>query len=366
MKIIIDAYQYSPAITGTDRMAYNFLVELQKLDTENNYIILCSREKYTRSSITNKNFTKYVPPLICSLPVIGRYASFLWRKLIKHIVIRLKADVYFSFHNMALPDQRVAPKMIASNLDLIPIVLDEYKGLGRLSFDQQLKEYKRVAKLADKFMSISEYSKNELSSLLGVADANIKVIYLAADPDFKVGSEARKSIEGEYIFSLGGSEPRKNVQVIIKAYQQLPDRIKNKYKLVIAGGSWHGRTLTYPKDKQIVELGYVPDSSLPDLYANAAVFVFASVYEGFGFTVLEAMAAGTAVINARGSSLDEVAGDASLSFDPKDPNELSEQITKVVEDEALRQELIQKGYLQNHKFSWEESAQQLLRLFVEN
>jgi glycosyltransferase involved in cell wall biosynthesis len=366
MKIIIDAYQYSPSITGTDRMAFNFLTELQRLDKKNTYIILCSREKYTRSSLMSNNFKTVVPPFICSFPYIGRYFSYFWRKYVKYRLPRLAADVYFSFHNMTLPEKRVAKQMIASNLDLIPVVLDEYKGLGRLSAVEQLKEYERVASLADRFVSISEYSKNELNEVLGAPTSKIEVIYLAAAPDFKLNHNVQNIVEGKYIFTVGGSEPRKNVKTVIEAYLRLPDTIKSEYSLAVAGGKWHGNSLEYKKDDHIIELGYVPDDLLPGLYANSSVFVFASIYEGFGFTILEAMAAGSPVINARGSSLDEVAGNATLSFNPNSPQELTEQLVKVLGDPILRKDLIKKGYVQNANFSWQKSAEQLHKLLVEN
>lgn len=364
MKIIIDAYQYSPAITGTDRMAYNFLIELQKIDSTNDYIILCSREKYTRSAISSQNFTIRKPPAIINTHFFGRYLSYIWRRLNKIRLIRLRAHVYYSFHNMSLPGRRIAEKMIASNLDLIPILLDDYKNLGRISYDEQKDAYRRVVAQADRFISISNFSKDQLSEVLNVPSEKIDVVHLAADPAFKPTNKTSRQIEENYIFTIGGSEPRKNVVTVIEAYNQLPANLRKEFKLVIAGGKWHGRKLEYKQSANIIELGYVPDMALPGLYANSSAFIFASTYEGFGFTILEAMAAGAPVINAHGSSLDEVAGSATLSFNPKNPIELTKHLTKILEDNTLREMLVKKGYAQESKFSWEESARKLHSLLI--
>jgi glycosyltransferase involved in cell wall biosynthesis len=361
MKIIIDAYQYAPAITGTDRMAYSFLTELQKLDKENLYYILCSREQYTRCAIINRNFKVIKPPIFVSTPLIGRYVAYIWRRLNKIFLMSLKADTYYTFHNMTLPGRKIAKRMIASNLDLIPIILEEYESIGRASTAQVKDEYTRVVDLADQLISISEYSKQELSKTLNVPKSKIEVIHLAAD--VSMSQQNRKVLGKEYpqryFFTLGGSEPRKNVQTVIDAYSLLPDTIQNEYKLLIAGGDWHGRKLNGIDGKNVIRLGYVEDSVLPQLYANAVAFIFASKYEGFGFTILEAMACGAPVVSARGSSLDEVAGKATLTFDPTQPKQLRDQMVKLLSDPMLSKVLVKKGFEQNKKFSWYKAGRKL-------
>lgn len=364
MKIIIDAFQYSHTVTGTDRMAYNFLRELQKIDHGNSYFILCSREKYTLSTVNSVNFKVIKPPAICSLPVLERYFSYLWRRLTKLRLISLKADVYYSFHNMALPGRRVARKMIASNLDLIPIILEEYKKLGKKTVQEQKNEYLRVAHLADSFVSISEYSRNELAKNVGVPKSKIDVVYLAADDRFSTNetmhtSGSIKNFPKRYIFTLGGSEPRKNVTKVIEAYCLLEEDMQDKYKLVIAGSKWHGKSLDMADNKNILNLGYFKDENLPKIYKEASAFVFASIYEGFGFTVLEAMASGVPVINARGTSLDEVAGAATLAFNPDDAKELSDKIKLLLGSKDLQKKLVKLGYQQSKKFSWTKSGKKL-------
>lgn len=366
-KIVIDAYQDTATITGTDRMAFNFLCELQKIDTTNSYAIICSNETYQQSAVNAPNFRVIKPPLDFSNTRLKRVFNFVWRRGNSLRFYLLKPDVYYSFHNMRLPKIRTAKKMVASNLDLIPIILDEYKGLGRLSIDQQYKMFHQVAENADHIVSISEFSKRELAKTLQVSERKISVVYLAADKAMQSGKSARlpKAInpKQKYIFTMGGSEPRKNVQNVITAYEMLPNALRSQFKLVIAGGKWNNQELTI-KDSGVMQLGYVADESLPALYTNASAFVFASKYEGFGFTILEAMACGAPVINASGSSLDEVAGNATLSFTTDDPDDLKNKMVELLGSPELQKKLVERGFEQNKKFSWDKAGQQLHKILT--
>lgn len=366
--IVIDAYQDTPKITGTDRLAFNFLRELQSIDSTNKYTILCSNEQYTQSIIKSKNFKIVKPPINFKNGTAHKIFNYAWRRGIVFKLWLQRPDTYLSFHNMRLPRFRVAKRMIASNLDLIPIILSDYYGTGRHSPAKQRKRYTQVSQTADKFISISDFSKQELIKTINVPAEKIEVLYLAADAAFSPSSHNSKllnPVEGKYLFTIGGSEARKNVQTIIDAYKSLPTKLKNQYKLVIAGGQWRNRKLNDTDNKNIIELGYFEDELLPLLYRDATAFIFASTYEGFGFTILEAMASETPVINARGSSLDEVAGKATLDFDPENIKELTQTITKLLEDEKLQAKLIGLGRKQNNKFSWKKSGKQLHKILTE-
>ena len=347
-------------------MAHNFLVQLQEIDQTNNYVVICSPHNYIPATITNPNFKVLSPPKLFLPTILVKAINKLWRVSMYYYLSRKRSNVFYSFHNMRLPRQRVAKRMIASNLDLIPIVLDEYKGLGGITPEKQIQIYKDVTAKADKLVSISEFSKQQLSEILDVPISKIDVVHLAPDQQFELQNTPGRIVKDDYIFTIGGSEPRKNVKTVIEAYEQLPDDIQQQYKLVIAGGKWHGQKLDYAANENIIEIGYVPDEDLPGLYANSSVFVFASVYEGFGFTILEAMATGTPVINAKGSSLDEVAGDATLSFQATDSAALAAELEKVLNSQKLRADLTEKGYSQLQKFSWKESAIKLHQILTDN
>ena len=362
MKIIINAFQYSPDITGTDRMAHNFLEQLQRLDTESQYIIVCSNEAYNRSAINQANFRIIRPLRIPAGRLIQRAYNKLWRTVLPWRLKAFKADTYVSFHNMSLPSTRVAKKMVAYNLDLIPIVIPGYESIHRKPKAELVSDYKRVAELADHFISISSFSKDELCRELGISPEIVSVVYLAAGPKFgeKTQLENTSIQSKKYLLTIGGTEPRKNVKTIVDAFTKLPEALQKEYPLVIMGGEWHGISLdSFKAHPNVLCLGYVSDQELPALYQNAKAFIFASEYEGFGFTVLEAMASGVPVISAESSSLTEVAGDAALLFKPHDVETLQDHIATLLSDPELVKKLVSSGDQRVKQFSWENSAKKL-------
>lgn len=361
-KIIIDAYQYTPNITGTDRMGYNFLRELQKIDHTNHYVVVCSAEDYIPGIITAKNFTILRPRRARSAKT-QRLISKAWRATLPSRLKRQKADTFYSFHNMRVPRKRVAPRMIASNLDLIPLKFETYKRLSA----RLLEIIHQAADTADHFVSISEYSKRELCHLLPIKPKNVTVIPLAADPQFDGKPKPKPAdLPKQFIFTMGGSEPRKNVAMVAEAFSRLPKDLQAAYPLLVAGGAWHNHSLKpLTMHKHVKTLGYVDDTLLASLYANATAFVFASKYEGFGFNVIEAMAFGTPVLSATGSSLDEVTNRAALTFHPDDVNTLTRHLERVLTNKTLQQKLSVAGKKRASQFSWEKSTRTLHKLLTD-
>ena len=367
MKIIINAFQYSPDITGTDRMAHSFLSHLQEIDPTNKYIVVCSDESYNRSAITGANFSVISPLQLHCGRLIQRVYNKLWRTILPYRLMIRRADVYFSFHNMSLPRQQVATKMLAFNLDLIPVVIDGYSAIHRKSKEELLEEYKMVAARADHFISISEFSKNELCKLLDVEASRVTVIPLAVNESFTSSSnKLRTELKPKkYLLTIGGTEPRKNVSTIVEAFQKLPEQLQAKFPLVIMGGEWHGISIeNFRSTPNVICLGYVPESELVSLYKNCTAFVFASVYEGFGFTVLEAMASNVPVISSDASSLAEVAHDAALTFEPNDVEMLSKHLETVLTNPNIANQLVDRGRKRVAEFSWEISTRQLLTIIT--
>ncbi|MDZ7295973.1 MAG: glycosyltransferase family 4 protein, partial [candidate division KSB1 bacterium] len=171
--------------------------------------------------------------------------------------------------------------------------------------------------------------------------------------------------DAPYVLSVGTLQPRKNYVRLIRAFTQLTNQPTNQ--LVIVGGrGWlYEETLAeaekYPDRVRI--LGFVDDDDLPALYRNAALFVFPSLYEGFGLPVLEAMACGVPVVCSNASSLPEVAGYAALLVDPLDTDGLAAAMARVLEDPDLRRGMIARGLDQAARFTWERAAWQLAGAF---
>jgi glycosyltransferase involved in cell wall biosynthesis len=231
-------------------------------------------------------------------------------------------------------------------------------------------------KKASQVISISESTKNQLITHYGTDPDKITVVYPAIDheiyrpaDDARINTTKQKvGIEGEYILYLGTLEPRKNIIGIVKSYSSLPSHIKDKYKLVLAGGKgWLDEEInqaieSLPKDR-VIRTGYVEGEDIAPLYSGAAVYVYPSHYEGWGMQVLEAMACGAPVVTSNNSSLPEAGGDAALYVDSKKASELTLAIERVLTDENLRKEMIKKGFKHAKKFTWEKSAQTLLEVF---
>jgi glycosyltransferase involved in cell wall biosynthesis len=182
------------------------------------------------------------------------------------------------------------------------------------------------------------------------------------DPTKITSVKSRYGIDGDYLISVGTIHPRKNYERLIRAFQNLPD----KYQLVIVGkkGWMFHKILASPENLhlggRVKFLDYVSETDLPSLYCGARLAVFPSLYEGFGFPILEAQACGTPVVCSNTSSLPEVAADGAVFFDPLDSDAISRAVVHVLDDVALRKELIEKGHANLNRYSWERAAQQIL------
>ena len=232
---------------------------------------------------------------------------------------------------------------------------------------------------ADLILADSESTRRDLVELLSVDPSRIRVIYPAVDPTFRPSDAA--CVQGvrelyaigeqSYILSVGTLQPRKNYVRLLQAFAQIRRDSGLPHHLVIAGGpGW-----LYEPIYQAIQdlalgdsvhlLGYVDEGDLPALYTGAELFAFPSLYEGFGFPVLEAMACGTPVVSADSSSLPEAAGQAALLVPPTDTMALAEAMGRVLSESHTRAELIRRGYLQCRRFRWEDAARSLLTSYIE-
>jgi glycosyltransferase involved in cell wall biosynthesis len=367
MRIVIDACQATQNITGTDRVASNMLRELQKLDSKNDYIVFVNADyDFIPSGIQASNF-KVVPIKI------SHRALWLLLKL-PLLLIKLRADIFFSFHNFASPGLKVCPTIV-SILDTIPLTQQEYYFHDESKFRKSVVTFvmKRSLSAANKFLAISKFTKQSAVDELGIEAKKVEVVYLQADPNFtqKHSKESllrarnRYNLPDHFIFTMGANEPRKNVAALVEAHRLLDDKLRKKFPLIIAGARWKNKEVLIENDPYIQMAGFIDDADLPMVYSLADLFVFPSVYEGFGLPVLEAMESETPVMTTRLTSLPEVAGDAAIYVDPNDTRAFADKLSQTLSDAQLLRELKEKGINQAKKFSWESSAGQLLAMFKE-
>jgi len=248
---------------------------------------------------------------------------------------------------------------------------------------------KKQARRADKIIAVSESTKNDLVELYKINPEKIKVIYSGVslesgiwNLEFRVTKVKEKyNLPEKYILYLGTLEPRKNIIGLIKAFEIFKTKFKSRrrhsgmspsrFKLIIAGSKgWLYKNIfktieNSPVKNDIIFTGFIDDEDKSVLYSLADLFIYPSFYEGFGFPPLEAMACGTPVITSNVSSIPETVGDAAITVNPYNLDELYRAMEMVLSDENLKNNLIKKGFVQAKKFSWQKCARESLDFILE-
>ena len=226
-------------------------------------------------------------------------------------------------------------------------------------------------------VSVSESTRRDLVEHAGIRPERIRVAYNGADLSAFTatsGDSARETIarelgiDGPFVLYTARLEhPGKNHVRLLEALSLLKQRGRLTRKLVLAGSRWNGAEVIEARigelglSDDVILAGFVENRLLPDLYAAADVFVFPSLFEGFGIPLLEAMAAGTPVCAASVSSIPEVVGDAALLFDPCNPADIAVQLDRLLHDAALCADLVARGRVQAQRFSWDDAASGVLQ-----
>lgn len=230
-------------------------------------------------------------------------------------------------------------------------------------------------KRAKKVIAVSKTTKQDLMKFYKLPEGKIEVIYNGYEKKIKSQSFDKLRIENwklkikNYILYVGTLQPRKNLPVLIKAFQTFKKE-NREFKLVIVGRKgWLYKeifdlVLRLELKKDVVFTGFVEDDELVSLYKHAFCFVMPSLYEGFGIPILEAMSFGCPVVSSNASSLPEIGGDACIYFNPTQQDELTAKLKLLKENEKLRNELITKGEQRIKLFSWEKCAQKTLEVIT--
>lgn len=232
-----------------------------------------------------------------------------------------------------------------------------------------------AARLSERVITVSSFSKGEIVRHTGVRPEKVEVIHNGVDyPEFRNAESDETMVpSGRYVLYVGNVKPHKNITGLIKAFAIFHRSFPN-VKLAIVGKKdnfIHG--IRNPDelitglgiDQHIVFTGFVGDHVLHSLYKKAFAFVVPSFYEGFGLPPLEAMASGVPVIASRAASIPEVCGDAALYVNPHDPQDIAQAIARVFRDDSLREKLILRGRIRAQRFSWQASAAKHMKLFEE-
>jgi glycosyltransferase involved in cell wall biosynthesis len=238
--------------------------------------------------------------------------------------------------------------------------------LQKETLDNLRRQMTREIALADAVICVSESTRGDLLQFYNVDRRKVVTIHsgLAITA---VGGSAPVMLPHRYILFVSTIEPRKNLGVLLDVFERLRERGAYEGALVIVGKiGWKSESLARRLRRPgIHHLHYLRPEELAATYRNAEMFVFPSIYEGFGFPLLEAMALGVPSIAARSSSLPEIGGDAALYFDPREPRELEAAIERLLNDAELRQSLIERGRKRAGEFRWDMAAEKTLAVLRE-
>jgi glycosyltransferase involved in cell wall biosynthesis len=351
VKIVISAWHLKNRNVGIGRYTYHLIENLARVDHTNQYEILIPEGAHDFQPWPNVRYR------LIRLPVFKRR---VWEQLAPLVVGNY--DLLHFPYDSCIGMKR--GKFVVTLHDAKPILFPQTS--NRLSWKQALKNIIAPHPLQkiDHIVTVSECSRRDLIGQLGISCDRITVIYQGVDLEHfspSLQSQAERFDFMPYVLCVAGTDPSKNVKNLIGAFSSLPSEIRRQHHLVLVGDVNRNKTLPQlVKEQGIAEqtifMGLVSDSQLVALYQQASVFVFPSLYEGFGLPVLEAMACGCPVITSNTSSLPEVVGKSGILVNPNNTTELMEAMTQVLTDTALTKILRKMSREQAEKFSWEKTA----------
>ncbi len=354
---------HTTEFSGVESYTVNVLEQLLSLDKLNNYKLFYNAytpKKFEYFHFVNAEYkqTRF-PNRLLNIAL-----KFLkWPKLEK---LAGESDIFF-MPNWTMLSVEPKTKVVLTAHDLSPLVFPEFYNLKQRIWHWFI-NIPKLLKRAHKIVAVSEFTKLSLIEKLNIPEKKIIVAPLGVDQenyhqDLNVDRlrnvRNRYNLPGDYVLYLGTVEPRKNIQNILAAFEKL----KEPLHLVIAGKlGWKYDNILQqidnsPKRRYIHVLGYVPEADKPYIMKLARVFVWPSLYEGFGLPVLEAMAVGTPVLTSNVTSLPEVAGNAALLVNPYNVDDIADGIHKLNDDQALRDDFISKGIERSKQFTWQRCAE---------
>ncbi len=373
MKVAIDIRRMSDFGVGT--YTRNVVRALSRLDHENQYILIGSPLKVTEIGP--------LPPTFKTVPLMEPDTTAKGYFQFRAVLRDVDCDLVHIPHLFGVPRGLPCPYVVTVH-DVLEH-MSSASGLSGLRRTLHFQLTRRVLKDAERIFAVSKFTKSEIEKLFGIAPSHIEVVYNAIDERFLHGhaNEAERKVLAEryqvhypFLLYAGRISPHKNVVRIIEAFSALKAELdkEGKYpdlKLVIIGDelSKHPdlrRTVIRGGVQNDVRfLGFVPIEVLRVFYDAAKIFVFPSLYEGFGLPPLEAMAHGTPVLASNTSSLPEVVGNAAVLVNPENVFEIMRALHCVLTDQNLREKLKLRCYEQAKKFSWENSTRQILAVYAE-
>ena len=362
-KVLISALAYDDGKSGIANYIENVVKALSKHVAID---LIVNEDEVKFFEGISDNITFKVVPASLKKPIF----NVLWHLLV--LPFKIDKDAY---DWMLLPagNRRLMAfypvKTFVTMHDLSQFNVEKKYDMFRMFYIKQVIPF--FLKRADKIFTVSANTAKDMEIHYGMDIDALIVNYNGVNLDSfspaALGSEQLSKHKKPYILYVARIEhPGKNHLNLIKAYEKLPEDIKEKYDLCLVGSDWNGAEVVHEyaqnsKDRSRIEFaGYVYNDDLPDYYREASLFVFPSFYEGFGIPVVEAMASGTPVATSFTSSLPEVGGEAAAYFDPNLPENISEVMATILKDPETGKKMVELGYEQVKKFNWDRHAEIIL------
>lgn len=353
---------------GWYQYTYNLVANLLAIDAENEYRLLSmlGRGKGFRGD------ERIPAAFVRRLP--GRLTGVLLERLSLPIECLLGPLDVFHGPCHSVP-RSLRSRLIITLHDLMVMRRRDFVEPGRIAF--LTKQVRASVTRADAIIASSEFTKAEIVEVLDVPPERIRVIHIGIAPVYcqindsgKVEQiKAKYGIARPYVLFVGNIEPKKNIETLIRAFAALPNDWTSSLSVVVVGHKdWHFPALQVVvrecrAERDVVFTGPVEDDDLPFLYVGAALFVFPSLFEGFGIPVIEAMACGVPVVASNRTAIPEVAGHAAMLVDPLDVAQMTDAMRRLLSDTQMRNEHIRRGLQHAQAFSWGKAARETLQLY---
>ena len=380
MRIGIDARAIlnpeKSAPTGVANYVWQLIKNLLEIDRENQYVLFFDfkvRDKdvkrFSKPNVKIKffpfsDYKKYMPGAYSEILGMATYA-------------REKLDVLHTTSPLYRVPAAYRGKIVTTFYDFAPYRVPEL--FPKLSTARLKTLYSFAAKKSDHIIAVSESTKKDVREFLGYSAEKITTIYNGIDSRFFDTASAGSAedvknlykVRDKYILFLGTLEPRKNLTRVIEAFSKFRNSLQGKtdYQLVVAGKkgwlteAYFQQTEDLGVKEDVVFTGYVSGDELKPLYANCEFFVMPSLYEGFGQTIVEAMACGAPCLVSKVSSIPEIVDKAACFVNPHDTEGIARGMENLAQDKALREKLSAAGKDQAKKFSWEKCARETLEVY---
>ena len=372
MRIGINARYLQNTRTGIARYVYSLLTNLKKIDAGNEYVLFLGSGRVISDDIEGLGFCNDVS----KMPTTNQILKMVWQHF--YLPRRLKDLKIDIFHEPTFiaPYFKQCPAVVTIHDLSYKFLPDCYTFRNRLYLELLMK---RSINTSDKIIVISEHTKKDVLRNFNVNEQKVEVIPLSVDESFYPVTDRKEEqaafvkskygITQKFILTVSLISPRKNLVNLIRAFAKLKKKKASLHQLVIVGEKgWlykeifeEAAACGYEKD--IIFCDFVPHDDLVKLYNAAEVFVYPSLYEGFGLPLLESMACGCPVVASNSSSIPEVCAEAAIFIDPYDPSGFADAIWRVLTDVPLKKSLIERGKIRAKFFSWRRTAEDTVRVY---